>query len=128
MTMNTMPTEYKEVIRAYRQGATADFLQARIRGQWGPLWTVPSCSPTALERAGRQFTRSRAEAVRIYRRARLRSRGGLVRDVAILTTLPERIQHVRDLAGGVVVVNYLTDDVLVALETAMGMPPRGAGQ
>ena len=122
-------TEWRQVLGTYRRGTTADILQAKIRGRWGPFWTVPGCSSDAMDRAGRQFTRSHAEAIRLYRRARLRSGSGLIQDVVILTTLPERTQHVRDLsAGAVVVVNYLADDVLGALERAMGMPPRGAGQ
>lgn len=122
-------TEWRQVLGTYRRGTTADILQAKIRGRWGQLWTVPPCSPDAMERAGRQFVRSHAEAIRLYRHARLRSGSGLIQDVVILTTLPERTQNVRDLsAGAVVVVNYLADDTLGALERAMGMPPHGAGQ
>jgi hypothetical protein len=119
--MNKMPNEYKDVIAAYRRGAKADFLQAKIRGQWGPLWTVPSCSPNALDRAGRQFARCRAESVRHYRRAVLRRGSGSACDVVILTVLPGRLQHVREVTdGAVVVVDFLADDALNALERSLG--------
>ncbi len=118
-------TDWPSILAAYRRGATADILRVKVGGKWGPVWTVPPCSPEGMEHAGRQFVRSRAESIRLYRRARLRSGGGLIQDVVILTTLPERTQHIRDLAvGAIVVVNYLADDMLGALERAMGMPPR----
>ena len=124
MTMNTMPTEYREVIDAYRRGATADFLQAKIRGRWGPFWTVPGCSSDAMERAGRQFARCRAEAVRHCRRARLTSRSGIMRDVVIVTVLPSRSQDIRTLETGTVVrVRFLSDHVLDALIRTMNFPP-----
>jgi hypothetical protein len=84
--------DWEPIVASYQQGQTADMLQAQINGEWGEIWTVPPCSPDALSRAGRQFTRSRANSIRHYRRAVLKEQHAEVQQVVICTELPSRRQ------------------------------------
>ena len=116
-----------EALAAYRGGLSADMLQARIDGAWGPIWTIPPCSPVAAERAGRQFTRSRAEAIRYVRRAQLRRSSAASAAVAVMITteLPSRMQSVTTFEGVVLRVDsFLEDPTLVALVEAFAPAPR----
>ena len=110
-----------DLIQAYRHGLKADVLQEKQQGQWGPLWTIPPCSPTAMERAGQQLTRSRCSHVRHYRRAMLRMQM-LIEPMLVMieTELPTRQQRVSDIETGIEVrvPIYLEDTALAALETA----------
>jgi hypothetical protein len=112
--------ELDGVLRAYRGGATADFLQAKIGAEWGGYWTVPPCSPPRLEKAAQQFLRMRADAVRYIRRARLTGRAGCGNEeVVVFTELPGQ-QEVYLLASGeqITTGKYLEDDALTALTTS----------
>jgi len=111
----------EEILKAYRQGATADILQQDINGEWGPIWTIPPCSPEAVERAGRQFIRSHALRIRYTRRARINSSDKTVVEAVLVTVLPERTQIVLRLDNGShhPVQRYLRDNCLDALEIAI---------
>ncbi len=120
-------TETMEEARIfYLRGNRADVLQARRGGIWGPFWTLPPKSATAMENAGRQLTRSRAERVRHIRRARFSNgarHDGMVVDpveVVILTELPSLFQGVVRLADGQAlrVAFCFSDDSLTALREA----------
>ena len=113
-------TEWQRVIDAYRGGATADLLLAEMNGVWGVIWTVPPCSPEALERAGRQFSRSRAARILHIRRAVLRGRDRPDQAVVVATELSAHRQQVRDLvtAEEIVLRRLLSDAALAALEAA----------
>jgi hypothetical protein len=110
-----------EAEAAFRNGTTADFLHAQQDGVWGQLWTIPPCSPAAMEKAGKQFTRSRSSQVRHYRRAMLNMRM-LIEPLLVMveTELPGRRQRVFDIQTGieVKVPTYLEDAALAALEIA----------
>ena len=112
--------DWDAVISAYQNGFTADMLQAKNDGKWGVIWTVPPCSPKALEHAGRQFSRSRAASILHIRRAVLHVQGREGQAVAVVTELPSRRQQVRDLetAEEVILRRLLSDDALAALEAA----------
>src|SRR5262245_36236427 len=111
--------EINGFLAAYQRGQSADMLQARTEGEWGPLFTAPPCSIKAMERAGRQFTRSRAQAVRHVRLARLKRCHGEYVQVMVISTIPQRTQIVLDLITGerLKIARYLTDDALEALES-----------
>ncbi len=116
-----MDMKLDEALAAYRGGLKADILQAKTDGEWGPIWTIPPCSPVAMERAGRQFTRSRAQAVRHIRRARLsHTASSSAVDVVVMTDLPQRVQAVARIEDAIALrVNiYLEDDALLSLEVA----------
>ncbi len=116
-----------EALAAYRGGLSADIVQAKTDGEWGPIWTIPPCSPVAMERVGRQFTRSRAEAVRHTRRARLRhpSVSSAAVEVMIATELPGKEQSVTTFDGVVLQVDaFLEDHALVALAEAFAPAQR----
>ena len=117
-------TEKSEMVSAYRRGFAADIVQARqdVGGEWGPIFATPPCSPDAMGQAARQFTRSRAVAVRHCRRARLRGPSSCT-DVIVVTELPSRQQDVARIEDGVMlqVRTYLVDESLAAL--AAGFVP-----
>ena len=107
---------WRLLLTAYRQGATADFLWSRddAEGAWGPVWTIPPCSPDAARRVARQFARVRPRQIQHARRA-LVYRSGSPRKsaVVIVTVLPIRLQTVRSLADGErLEARYLEDEVL----------------
>ena len=106
-----LSNDLTSTLLAYRGGLKADIIQAKTEGKvWGPIYCVPPCSPAAMERAGRQFARARAEAIRHCRQARLR---GLLEteEVVVITVLPQREQTIARLKDGIVlrVGAYLTD-------------------
>jgi hypothetical protein len=112
--------DWPSIVSAYNNGLTADILRAKFDGEWGVTWTVPPCSPEALERAGQQFSRSRAQSILHIRRAVLRRRDQQNQNVVVATELPARRQQVRDLGNSeeIVLRRFLSDDVLKALEAA----------
>ena len=112
--------DWENIITAYRNGLTADLLQAEFQREQGVIWTVPPCSPEALERAGRQFSRSRAARILHIRRAVLRGRDRPDQAVVVATELPAHRQQVRDLvtAEEIVLRRLLSDAALAALEAA----------
>ncbi|MGI4789966.1 MAG: hypothetical protein ACRYFS_14080 [Janthinobacterium lividum] len=118
--------ELSRTLTAYLGGLNADLLQARINGEWGPIWSVPALCPEALERAGRQFTGCRAEAVRHYRRALLRRPLTQRRpvDVVVATELPSREQCVIRFDGVTLHVVYLEDATLAAFAASFSPFPR----
>jgi len=109
------------IVEAFRGGLTTDMLQGKADGRWGPLWTLPPCSPAAMEKAGKQLTRSRSSHVRHYRRAMLNMRM-LMEPMLVMveTEFPGRRQRVSDIETGieVKVPVYLEDAALSALEAA----------
>ena len=111
--------DWPSIIAAYQDGLTADMLQAEFQQGQGVIWTVPPCSPEALERAGRQFTRSRARRILHIRRAVLRRRDQDNQAVVVATEFPSHRQEVRDLdsAEAVILRRLLSDDVLAALDS-----------
>ena len=114
-------------LKAYRQGATADMIQGASNGNWGPIWTFPSCDPAAAERASRQMARSHAEAVRHVRRARLRIADGTSIEVMIVTILPERLQVVLELETGMrIKIAYLEDKAMQSLSSPLCPPSESA--
>ena len=112
--------DWPRIITAYRNGLTADLLQAEFQREQGVIWTVPPCSPEALERAGQQFSRSRAARILHIRRAVLRGRDRPDQAVVVATELPAHRQQVRDLvtAEEIVLRRLLSDAALAALEAA----------
>ena len=110
--------DWDKIIAAYKNGLAAEMLQAQIKDEWGVIWTIPPCSPDAAERVGRQFSRSRAQALRHIRRAILRRAGRSDQAVVIATELPAQRQQVRDLESGAEIIlrHFLRDDALSALE------------
>lgn len=93
--------EWARLLTAYRRGLAADILQFQdAAGAWGVLWTVPPCSPTALERAARQVARCRPFRVRHVRRGRLTRQIGESIDVVIVTEAFPVIQTARCLQAG----------------------------
>ena len=121
--------DWPRIITAYRNGLTADLLQAEFQREQGVIWTVPPCSPEALERAGRQFLRSRARRILHVRRAVLRRRDQDDQAVVVATELPGRRQDVRDLntMEQIVLQRFLSDAALNALQEAFA-PPLVASQ
>jgi hypothetical protein len=120
-----MDMKLDEALAAYRGGLRADILQAKTDGKWGPIWTIPPCSPVAMERAGRQFARSRAQAVRHSRRAHLRrpSAPSETVNVVVITEFPGREQSVTIFDGVPLRLNvYLEDEALAALAAAFSPP------
>jgi hypothetical protein len=113
-------SEIDSILQAYRNGATADMLRSKSAETWSVWWTVPPCSPAALERAGQQMTRSRAEAVWHVRRAVLKSKDERESSVVIFTELPTELQQVFMLSDGRVVqtTRCLIDGSLAALKQA----------
>jgi len=103
--------ELARILSAYRRGLTADMIQMRIGGEWGVIWTIPPCSPEALERVAHQVRRCRADRVRHIRRARLMVRGADPIEAVILTEISPVIQEVRCLRTAclVLVGEVLTD-------------------
>jgi len=89
-------------LAAYRNGATADFIQPRLNGRWGEAWAFAPCDPSAAERAGAQMVRMEATEARWFRRAKLKGRRGWA-EVAIVTELPSKIQRVLEISTGVLV-------------------------
>jgi hypothetical protein len=113
--------EWTRLLAAYRRGLAADIIQFQdSAGVWGVIWTVPPCSPAALERAARQAARCRVVRVRHIRRARLVLRGGPAVEVVVVTEAMPVIQVVRDLSNSrpVLVGQLLQDDGLRALMDA----------
>lgn len=116
-----------EALAAYRGGLSADILQAKTDGEWGTIWTIPPCSPVAMERAGRQMTRCRAQAIRHVRRALLRcsSASSIAVEIMIATELPSRMQSVTNFDGVALRVDvYLEDPSLAVLAEAFSPTPR----
>ena len=109
--------EFSSVMTAYRNGFTADFLQAKYSEKWTTYWTIPSCSPAGLEKAGRQFTFSRAQALRHFRRANLTRQGVESRRVMICTEMPTMKQAVYclDSFRHIPFKRFLSDEALQAL-------------
>ena len=120
---------WKSILAAYQNGLTADMVQVEFECEQGVIWTVPPCSPEALERAGRQFLRSRARRILHFRRAILRRRDRTAQDVIVATELPTRCQNVRDLstAEEVLLSGFLHDSALDALEAAFAPSAAGIG-
>ena len=114
----TSSNDFADVIEAYRNGATADMLQADIQGEWGAIWTVAPNSSESMENVGRQFTRMRARQLRHMRRAILKRVSGVREQVAIITELPARRQVIFSLltASKIDLGRYLVDDALMMLE------------
>ena len=118
--MNT--NERENALTFYRKGGTADVVQMQTEGsQWGPYWTLPPCSPQAMERAAQKFVRCRATGIRHIRRARLVKDGSGTAAV-IITELPGRRQTVWNLETGdrIKTARVLIDDALLTLERAAG--------
>ena len=109
--------EWEPIAAYYQKGHTADMLQAETNGKWGVMWTVPSCSPNALGRAGRQFTQSRAHTIRYFRLAMLRKTGADAQRVVVMTILPSGAQEVCSLETlcPVQTSQFLSDEALEAL-------------
>ena len=107
----------KSIIAAYRRDLAADVMQIQVGGEWGPYWTIPPYSPSAMERAARQANRSRAARLRHWRRARLTNPNGQSGLFVVLTVLPEREQSVFSMKTGksVVVRQFLADESLKVL-------------
>ncbi len=112
--------DWDEVIAAYNNGFTDDIIQAGVDGKWGVIWTVAPCSPKAMERAGQQFSRSRAISIRHIRRAVLHRRDQPDQAVVVVTELPSWQQQVRDLetAEEIILRRLLSDGALDSLEAA----------
>ena len=105
------------IIRAYLGGLRADMLQAQTERGWGAIWTVPSASPEAMERAGRQFTKMRAYTIRHIRRAHLKNAAGQAVNAVIVTAFPGREQVALRLDTSVRIrVEYIGDEAQTALE------------
>jgi len=85
---------FSSVLNAYRTGFASDFLQGKYSNKWTTYWNVPPCSPEALSRAGQQFTFSRAQAIRHFRRAVWAKHKFGARRVVVITELPSREQTV----------------------------------
>jgi len=105
------------ILTAYRNGLTADMLQAQVDGEWGGYWTLPPCSPDFSGRAARQFGRSRAQSLRHFRRAILTKHGQESRQVVVITELPSREQSVYclDTFRPITLPQFLNDAALAAL-------------
>ena len=118
------------MIAAYANGFAADMLQAKINDEWGVIWTISPCCPNSMERAGRQFSRSRAASVLHIRRAVLHVQGREDQAVVVVTELPSRRQQVRDLntAGEVILRGLLSDAALAALEVTFAPSAKEAVQ
>ena len=112
--------DWNKIIAAYQNGLTADMLQAEYRDGQGVTWTVAPCDSDALERAGRQFSRSRAVSLWHIRRAVLRHTSHGEQSVVIATELPTRRQHIRELATAeeIPLQKFLQDAALIALEAS----------
>lgn len=112
--------DWPSIITAFKNGLTADMLMADYERGQGGIWTIPPCSPSSMERAGRQFSRSHAQSVLHIRRAVLRRRGRQDQAVIVATELPSRKQQVWDLGTSeeVILRRLLCDVALTALETA----------
>lgn len=122
---NDRADDIGDMITAYQFGASADLLKAQdAGGEWGVWFSVPPCSPQAMEKAGLQFVRSRTQAVQHVRHALLKQ-GEQATEVVIVTNLPSKKQVVYGLNTQRVVFlsRYLEDDALAALTTAFA--PRG---
>ncbi|MGI4792124.1 MAG: hypothetical protein ACRYFS_25150 [Janthinobacterium lividum] len=106
-----------------------DIIQAKTNDGWGPLWTFAPCDPHAATKAAEMLMKMHRGGqlrVRHARRARLQDRRReVVTDVIVMTELPERVQTVAEIDGGIVirVDAYLEDEALAAL-TASLSPPR----
>jgi hypothetical protein len=113
--------DIEEFLTAYRQGATADFIQPWQNERWGTLWTIPPCDPAAAERAGRQMARMGATKIRWIRRARLRDARGTI-DTVILTEFPARQQRVITIDSGALleIGFHLEDATSNSLTDALG--------
>ena len=107
-------------ILAYNDGRTGDFLQAKVDGKWGVLWTVPSNSSTALVRIGRQFRRARAQSVRHFCHATLRTFNGDM-SILLVSELPIRSQSAwrLDSRERIVIPRFLTNSALTSLEKSL---------
>jgi hypothetical protein len=113
-------TDWDTVLAAYRQGAMADFVQMKVDGEWGILWSVTPCSAFALEQAACQANRCRAEGMKHVRHAVLRNQAGATRRAVVVTELPGWRQEVRCLETGrpVRVDRRLVDESLAGLKAA----------
>jgi hypothetical protein len=112
--------DIEEFLTAYRQGATADFIQPWQSGKWGSLWTFAPCDPTAAERVGHQMARMGATEVRWIRRGRLRNVQGMV-EVMILTEFPalkQAVVAVKD-HQQLNIERFLTDESTERLKSAL---------
>jgi hypothetical protein len=104
--------DIEEFLAAYRQGATADFIQPWQDGRWGALWAFPPCDPAAAERAGRQMARMGATKIRWIRRAQLRDTRGTTATV-ILTEFPTRHQRVIAIySGALLEIGFHLEDAM----------------
>ena len=112
--------EIDKFLMAYRQGTTADFIQPKVNGKWGPLWTLPPCDPAATQRVGQQMVRMGVAEVRWVRKARLRT-GNNVSDVVIVHEMPSGKQIVYELHEGKKLYNVqsLTDDCALSLRNSI---------
>lgn len=114
--------EWGRVLAAYRRGLAADMIQLQdAAGAWGVVWTIPPCSPAAMEQTARLAVRCRAARGRHIRRARLWPRGDAAVDVVVVTEALPVFQVVRDIhvSRSVVVGELLQDDGLRSLLNAV---------
>lgn len=133
MSLTMTEEEWGWALTAYRRGLAADMIQLGESGDgWDTIWTVPPCSPTALERATRQAVRCHAARVRHVRRARLRPHGdgrGSTVEVVIVTEAAPVVQVVRELSSERVLLvgSLLAEEGLRALLGAVASYPVGSG-
>lgn len=96
MSLKITEDEWASVLVAYQRGLQADMIQFQnAKGEWGVVWTVPPCSPIALEKAGRQAIRCRTVRIRHIRRASLTAQHRDAIDVVIVTEAAPMKQEVR---------------------------------
>lgn len=115
-----MTRNIETILTAYRNGLTADMLQAQIAGEWSEYWTIPPCSPDLAGQAAQQFMRSRAQTLQHTRRAILAIHGQQERQVVVATLLPSKEQVVYCLDTFLLITTqqFLCDATLEALMKA----------
>ncbi len=112
--------EIEEFLVAYRKGATTDFIQPKLNGKWGALWTFPPCDPAAAQRVGQLMVRMGATEIRWIRRARLNISTGRTNEALIVLTMPNEQQDVMSLSNGIDlgINSRLVDESYIALKMA----------
>ena len=125
MTMDKIEkSDWEAALAAYQQGLRADMLQQKHCGRWGVIYTIAPDNQEALERGVRQIARTRPEAVRYTRLARLRSRlpNDVTEKIIVLRTeLPGRHQQAWSLETSqeIKLRVYLNKAAFEVLETAL---------
>lgn len=120
----------REQLCAFFQRSRYDIIQASQGDGWGTVWIFAPCDAKAAQKAGQILLKMHlGEPLRVRhaRRVRLRDRRHtMVRDVIVVTALPEREQVVFGLEDGIVlrVSLYFQDDALAALEMELVKPLR----